>query len=355
MSPLATRMRRPLSQWNPKRQISWEHYTGVSIEKKNNVKKSPENWKLASEEKEINKSLLFCNRSWLLSSPTALIFRRTWCALWLPSTSSARGQLYKHMDSMQGAELPWESVCLGCLVQFKNSDAQEGAWPSWGLWISSGKCFHWQQHLRQNLELANPQLPDEELSHKLQVRPNVPVAWTVQPLIMTSKQINRKPCQAQRLLSSPVPAALLLLIPIDERRGEKVRWCLQAAATPSSSALNHSAHFSLERLSGARTGTNFSLSWPEQVAKWHCCCVGLGGEGGGGVIFQAFLCLAKTEEPFCCHLSSHLSAHSRWWRCQSLTYRWLHCCGSIPQAWWGLLPLSPYKVKVCEKGGENGW
>jgi len=41
-------------------------------------------------------------------------------------------------------------------------------------WVSDRKQFHPWQHLRENLKLANPQLPDEEFSHQLQVRPNVP-------------------------------------------------------------------------------------------------------------------------------------------------------------------------------------
>lgn len=39
-------------------------------------------------------------------------------------------------------------------------------------WVSNSKCFC----LRENLKLANPQVPDEEFSHQPQVRPNVPAA-----------------------------------------------------------------------------------------------------------------------------------------------------------------------------------
>lgn len=123
-----------------------------------------------------------------------------------------------------------------------------------------------------------------------------------------------------------------------ERRG--------AAVPVRSTAIPHSSAPKLTFPQKALWSINFSSSWPEEVAKCHCCCVGLGGAGGGDVIFRAFPCLAKTE-PFCCHLPCHLSAHSRWRRCQSLTSHWLHRV-SIPPPWGAASPL-PFKVKVYGK------
>lgn len=147
------------------------------------------------------------------------------------------------MAGAQGAELPWELGCPLCLAQepeqLKHSGAWAGAGPCWGLslaQVSNGKCFH----LKQNLELPNLQQPAEELSHQLQVRTNVPVARTTQPLIIPSKQTNRTICQAQSLLSSSIPA--VLPVPIHEKRE---KGCSGACALYSHSPqLCSEAHFS---------------------------------------------------------------------------------------------------------------
>lgn len=102
--------------------------------------------------------------------------------------------------------------------------------------------------------MANPQVPDEEFSHQPQVRPNVPAAKAIQPLITVSEKVNSKTCQAE---TSPWPGkALVPNSHPHEKRGEGV----VVPPGSSSSALIHSAHFPLERLSGACTGINFSLS-----------------------------------------------------------------------------------------------
>lgn len=180
------------------------------------------------------------------------------------------------MAGTQDAELPWKHGCSQHLADelgsIKNYRCRERSWallragsrPGCSSrqpgWVSDTKRFHLRQHLRENLKLANPQLPDEEFSHQLQVRPNVPAARAVQPLIITSEQINSKTCQAETPQLLSVLVKHLLLIAIHVKRGEKGWRSLRDPAPPSSSALNHSAHFSLERLSGAHTGINFSLS-----------------------------------------------------------------------------------------------
>lgn len=172
------------------------------------------------------------------------------------------------MAGAQGAELPWELGCSLCLAQeleqLKHSGAWAGAGPCWGLslaQVSNGKCFH----LKQNLELPNLQPPAEELSHQLQVRTNVPVARTTQPLIIPSKQTNRTICQAQRLLSSSIP--VVLPIPIHEKREKK---CSGACALqPFPTALLRSSLFP-KRLSEASTSPRLGQKkWPSAtVAVW---------------------------------------------------------------------------------------
>lgn len=224
MSPLATRRRRPLSQWNPKRQISWEHYTGVSIEKKKNLKKN------IREKKQD-----FVISQWVGITAYGANFQGFQAAI---GTCSLRADPCRHMAGAWGAELPWELGCSPCpalaqeLEQLKRSGAGVGAGPCWGLsleQVSNGKRFH----LRQNLELPNPQPPAEVLSHQLQIRPNVPIAHTMQPLIIPSKQTEQfakhRDCSAPPFQQcSHFPSIR------KQRRGAVV---LRAAAIPHSSAL----------------------------------------------------------------------------------------------------------------------
>lgn len=218
----------------------------------------------------------------LLSSFTEVIFRsarRAWWdrTLWLPFASPALSHIPTNMWLVPRTlccprNLAIHSTWLMNWDQLKNIDAWKGAGTSWGLALSLGA----PTDIQGGFPIGNVSICGSITGEtwnwlilSYQMRSFLTATGKAKCPCFTSRAAinhHKWTYEQQDLPSTETPHLLpvlvkhLLLIPNHVKRGEKGWKSLQDPAPPSSSALNHSAHFSLERLSGAHTGINFSLS-----------------------------------------------------------------------------------------------